>query len=342
MIRASGFSRHIAARTARHIVLRALCGFTLAAWASIGSAGAQADVAHYPDRPIQIIVPYPPGGGTDILARILADKLQTRLNQPVVVENRPGASGNVGSEAVFRAKPDGYTLLFSAQPPLVANESLYTKLNFDPDALTSVSVAAAANIVLLVNAKIPADTLQQFIDYARANPGKLNYASQGIGSSGHLTGELFSLMAGVKMTHVPYAGTNPAVTDLIAGHVDLMFGEMVTGGPYLPDGRLKLLGLGGDKRFAAYPDVPTISEALPGFYAKVWQGMVAPPGTPAAITGKLSAAVNDVLQMPDVTERLDKWYMTPVGGTPQDMDRFLKAERERWGNVIRKSGTKIE
>jgi tripartite-type tricarboxylate transporter receptor subunit TctC len=336
MIRASGPSRHT------RLILRTLYGITLAVWALIGPAGAQTDVAHYPDRPILIIVPYPPGGGTDILARVLADKLQARLNQPVVVENRPGASGNVGSEAVFRAKPDGYTLLFSAQPPLVANESLYAKLNFDPDALASVSVAAAANIVLLVNPKVPVDTLQEFIAYAKANPGKLNYASQGIGSSGHLTGELFSMMAGVKMTHVPYAGTNPAVTDLIAGQVDLMFGEMVTGGPYLPDGRLKLLGLGGDKRFSAYPDVPTISEALPGFYAKVWQGLVAPPGTPDAITGKLSAAINDVLKMPDVTERLDKWYMTAVGGTPQDMDRFLKAERERWGNVIRTSGTKIE
>jgi len=337
MTRASGLSCH-----ARLILLRALYGIALAICALIGPVGAQTDVAHYPDRPILIIVPYPPGGGTDILARVLAEKLQALLKQPIVIENRPGASGNLGSEAAFRAKPDGYTLLFSAQPPLVANESLYAKLNFDPDALVSVSVAATANIVLLVNPKVPVDTLQQFIDYAKANPGKLNYASQGIGSSGHLTGELFSMMAGVKMTHVPYAGTNPAVTDLIAGHVELMFGEMVTGGPFLGNGKLKLLGLGGEKRFPEYPDVPSISEALPGFFAKVWQGMVAPPGTPDAITNKLSVSINDALKMPDVAERLDKWYMTPVGSTPRDMDRFLKAERERWGNVIRASGTKIE
>lgn len=337
MIRANDLSRHT-----RLILLRALCAVTLAVWALSGPASAQTDASHYPDRPILIIVPYPPGGGSDILARVLAEKLQALLKQPVVVENHPGASGNVGSEAVFRAKPDGYTLLFSAQPPLVANESLYAKLNFDPDALASVSVAAAANIVLLVNPKVPVNTLQEFIDYAKANPGKLNYASQGIGSSGHLTGELFSMMAGVKMTHVPYAGTNPAVTDLIAGHVELMFGEMVTGGPFLASGKLKLLGLGGEKRFPEYPDVPTISEALPGFFAKVWQGMVAPPGTPDVITSKLSVAINDALKMPDVTDRLHKWYMTPVGGTPRDMDRFLKAERERWGNVIRTSGAKIE
>jgi len=336
MTTASGWSRQA------RLLLRALCGFALAVWVFVAPAVAQTDAANYPDRPVLIVVPYPPGGGTDILARILAEKLQARWNEPVVVENRPGASGNVGSEAVFRARPDGYTLLFSAQPPLVANESLYSKLNFDPDALASVSVAAAANIVLLVNPKVPVDTLQEFIDYARANPGKLNYASQGIGSSGHLTGELFGMMAAVKMTHIPYAGTNPAVTDLIAGHVELMFGEMVTGGPFLASGKLKLLGLGGEKRFPEFPNVPTISEALPGFFAKVWQGMMAPPGTPGAITAKVAGAINDVLQMPDVTDRLDKGYMTAVGGTPQDMDRFLKAERQRWGDVIRKSGTKIE
>ncbi|HEY2527796.1 MAG TPA: tripartite tricarboxylate transporter substrate binding protein [Xanthobacteraceae bacterium] len=337
MITVSGLSRYT-----RLILLRALYGIALAVWAFTGPADAQTDASNYPDRPIRVIVPYPPGGGTDILARTLAEKLQARWHQPVIVENRAGASGNVGSEAVFRAKPDGYTLLFSAQPPLVANESLYAKLNFNPDALASVSVAASANIVLFVNSKVPVDTLQQFIDYAKANPGKLNYASQGIGSSGHLTGELFSMMAGVKMIHVPYAGTNPAVTDLIAGHVDLMFGEMVTGGPFLGNSKLKLLGLGGEKRFPEFPNVPTISEAVPGFLAKVWQGMVAPPGTPDAITSKLSVAINDALKMPDITDRLDKWYMTAVGGTPQDMDLFLKAERERWGNVIRTSGTKIE
>jgi tripartite-type tricarboxylate transporter receptor subunit TctC len=337
MITASGLSRYT-----RLILLRALYGITLAVWALIGPAGAQTDASNYPDRPILIIVPYPPGGGTDILARILAEKLQARWHQPVVVENRAGASGNVGSQAVFRAKPDGYTLLFTAQPPLVANESLYAKLNFDPDALTSVSVAAAANIVLLVHRKVPVDTLQEFIDYAKANPGKLNYASQGVGSSGHLTGELFSMMAGVKMIHIPYAGTNPALTDLIAGHVELMFGEMVTGGPFVANDKLKLLGFGGEKRPPGFPNIPAISEALPGFLAKVWQGMVAPPGTPDAIINKLSVAINDALKMPDVTDRLHEWYMTAVGGTPQDMDRFLKAERERWGNVVRTSGAKIE
>lgn len=336
MITGSEMSRHT------RLVLFALYAIGLGLCGISEPAGAQTDPASYPARPIQIIVPYPPGGGTDIIARILAEKMQARWKQPVVVENRAGASGNLGSEAVFRAKPDGYTLLVSAQPPLVANESLYRKLNFDPDALASVSVVASANIVLLVNPKLPVNNLREFIAYAKANPGKLNYSSQGVGSSGHLVGELFGMMAGVKMTHIPYPGTNPALTDLVGGHVELMFGEMVTGEPFIKAGKLRLLGFGGEKRNPDPPDIPTIAEALPGFLAVVWQGMVAPPGTPGVITRKLSVAINDALKMPDIRDRLRTWYMTPVGGTPQEMDRFLKAERQRWGNVIRVSGTKID
>jgi tripartite-type tricarboxylate transporter receptor subunit TctC len=337
MITASGISD-----CARLILVRSLYGITLAILALTAPAIAQTDASSYPDRPIRIIVPYPPGGGSDILARILANKLQARWKQPVVVENRAGASGNVGTEAVFRAKPDGYTLLFTAQPPLVANESLYRKLDFDPKELASVSIIETQNTVLFVNPKVPVDTLQEFVNYAKANPGKLNYASQGIGSSGHLTAELFSMLAGVKMVHIPYAGTNPAVAALVAGQVDLMFGEVVTGGPFVADGKLKLLGVGGEKRIPEFPDVPAISEVLPGFLAKIWLGMVAPPGTPDAITSKLSVAINDELKMPDVMDRLHEWYMTPAGDSPRDMDLFLKAERERWGNVIRISGAKIE
>ena len=326
----------------RRTLLRSLCAIALVVCALATPASAQSDASSYPDRPVRIIVPYPPGGGSDILARILSEKMQARWSQPMVVENRAGASGNVGTESVFRAVPDGYTVLFTAQPPLVSNEILYGKLNFDPKALASISVMAVAYSVLMVNPKVPANNLQEFIAYAKANPGKLNYASQGVGSSAHLTGELFSMMAAVKMVHIPYAGTNPALTDLVAGHVDVMFGEPVTSASFITAGKLKLLGFGGEKRHPEFPDVPAISEALPGFVAKIWQGMVAPPGTPDAITSKLAVAINDVLKVPDVTDRLRKWYMTPAGGAPQDMDRFLKDERERWGNVIRTSGAKIQ
>jgi tripartite-type tricarboxylate transporter receptor subunit TctC len=330
------------AHSPRRMLLGSLCAIALVACAAATPASAQTDASSYPDRPVRIIVPYPPGGGADILARILAEKMQARWSQPMVTENRSGAGGNVGTEAVFRAAPDGYTMLFTAQPPLVSNEAKYGKLNFDPMALASISVMAVAYSVLVVNPKVPASNLREFIAHAKANPGKLNYASQGVGNAAHLTAELFGMMAGVKMVHIPYAGTNPALTDLVAGHVDVMFGELVTSAPFITAGKLKLLGFGGEKRHPEWPEVPAISETLPGFLAKIWQGMVAPPGTPGAITSKWAVAIDDVLKMPDVTDRLRKWYMIPGGGTPQDMDRFLKEERERWGNVVRASGAKIQ
>jgi tripartite-type tricarboxylate transporter receptor subunit TctC len=307
-----------------------------------GAVNAQTDISSYPDRPVRIVVPYPPGGGSDILARLLAEKIQSLWGQPVVVENHPGASGNVGTEAVFRATPDGYTVLFTAEPPLVINDSLYSKLNFDPKAFAPIVATAAAYGVLLVNPNVPAKNLQDFIAYARANPGKLNYSSQGIGSSGQLMAELFDMMAGTKMIHIPYAGTGPALADLVAGHVDCMFGELVTGVPFIESGKLRMLGYAGENRNPNWPDVPAISEALPGYVVKIWQGMVAPPDTPFAITNKWAAAIDDVLKIPDVMERLRKWYMVPMGGVPQDMARFMSDERERWGNVIRVSGTKVD
>jgi len=319
-----------------------LTGFCVIACAAASTVNAQTDISSFPDRPVRIIVPYPPGGGSDILARVLADKLQSLWGQPVVVENHPGASGNVGTEAVFRAAPDGYTVLFTAEPPLVINGSLYSRLNYDPKALAPIVAAAAAYGVLLVNPSVPAKNLKEFIAYARANPGKLNYSSQGIGSSGQLMAELFDIMAGTKMIHIPYAGTGPALADLVAGHVDCMFGEFVTGLPFVEAGKLRMLGYAGEKRNPNWPDVPAISEALPGYLGKIWQGMVAPPGTPVAITNKWAAAIDDVLKMPDVMARLHKWYMVPMGGAPQDMERFMTEERERWSNVIRASGTKVE
>lgn len=319
-----------------------LTGFCFCACAAAGRVSAQTDIARFPDRPVRIIVPYPPGGGSDILARVFADKLQSRWGQPVVVENHPGASGNVGTEAVFRAAPDGYTVLFTAEPPLVINDSLYRKLNYDPKAFAPIVATTAAYGVLLINPSVPAKNLQEFIAYAKANPGKLNYSSQGIGSSGQLMAELFDMMAGTKMVHIPYAGTGPAVADLVAGHVDCMFGELVTGLPFVEAGKLRMIGYTGEKRSPDWPDLPAISEVLPGYLGKIWQGMVAPPGTPVAITDKWAVAIDDVLKMPDVMDRLRKWYMVPMGGAPDDMQQFMTEERERWGNVIRASGTKIE
>jgi tripartite-type tricarboxylate transporter receptor subunit TctC len=320
----------------------ALCAVTLVAGIAATPASAQGDASSYPNKPIRVIVPYPPGGGADILARILSEKVQAKWGQPIIIDNRSGAGGNLGTEAVYRAAPDGYTLLFTAQPPLVANKSLYSKLSFDPDALTPVAVMATAYSVLLVNPKVPANNVRELIAYAKANPGKLNYASQGIGNAAHLTAELFNSQAGIKLVHIPYKGTGPALADLIGGQVDVMFGELATAGPHIRAGKLRVLGTGGEKRHPALPDVPTIGETVPKFVAPVWQGMVAPPGTPAAITNKWAAAINEVLKQPDVANRLREMSMIPAGGTPEDMAQFMKEERERWGSVIRATGARAD
>lgn len=305
-------------------------------------ASAQSDVASYPNKPIRVVVPYPPGGGADFLARLLAEKAQAKWGQTVIVENRSGAGGNIGTEWVFRAAPDGYTLLFSAQPPLVANKSLYAKLNFDPDILAPIAVMATGYSVLLVHPKVPANNLQEFIAYARANQGKLNYASQGVGNAAHLTAELFNSMAGVKMTHIPYKGTGPALADLLAGQVEVLFGELATAGQHVRTGKLRMLGVGGLKRHPDFPDIPAIAESLPGFQALVWQGMVAPPGTPTAITNRWADLITEVVRMPDVAKRLNDLSMIPAGGKPADMAQFMKEDRDRWGAVIRATGAKAE
>jgi len=306
------------------------------------SASAQSDAATYPNRPIRMVVPYTPGGGNDILARLLAERAQAKWGQTVIVENRSGAGGNIGTEFVFRAVPDGYTLLFGARVPLVINKSLYGKVNFDPETFTPVGIIASGYSVLLVNPNVPATNLQELIAFARANPGKLNYASQGVGTSGHLSTELMNSMAGLKMTHIPYKGTGPAVVDLLSGQVQVFFGELSSALPHVRTGKLRMLGIGGPKRHPDFPDMPAITESLPGFQAPVWQGLVAPPGTPTAIANRWSDLINEVIRQPDVLKRLNDLGMIPGGGKPADMDQVMKEDRERWSNVIRLTGAKAE
>ena len=275
----------------------------------VGVAQAQSSAANYPVQPVRIIVPYPPGGGADFLARLLAERAFAKWGQTMVVENRAGAGGNVGTEAVFRAPPDGYTMLFTAQPPLVANKSLYSKLTFDPEQMTPVSVMATGYSVLLVNPKLPVNTLQEFVAYGKANPGKLNYASQGIGNAAHLTAELFSSMAGIKMTHIPYKGTGPALADLLSGQVEVLFGELATAGVHVRAGNLKMLGVGGATRHPDYPQVPAIAEVMPQFQSLVWQGMVGPPGLSPVIARKWADLITEVVKQPDVSKRLSDLTM---------------------------------
>jgi tripartite-type tricarboxylate transporter receptor subunit TctC len=305
-------------------------------------AQTQIDINAYPTQPIKIVVPYPPGGGTDFFARLLAEKAQSKWGQTVIVDNRSGAGGNVGAESVFRANADGYTLLFSANAPLVSNKSLYAKMNFDPDLLTPVSLMITGYSVLLVNPRLPVNTVPELIAYAKLNPNKLNYASQGIGNPAHLSAELFCTMAGIKMTHIPYKGTGPALADTLSGQVEVYFGELATSAVHVKAGKLKLLAVGGEKRLPDYANVPTIGEFLPKYLATYWSGMVGPPGMPLAISRKWAGLINEVLKNPEVLKKLQDMSMVPAGGSPEDMAQFMREDRERWSAVIKASGARAD
>ena len=311
---------------------------TLIAAALTFAAAAQGQ--DYPSKPIKIIVPYAAGGGTDIVARIVALKLQERWSQSTIVENRAGAGGGLGAEIVYTAPPDGHTLLFTAQSTLVVNPSLFEKLTYDPNKFVPVSLVMVAYSALLANPNVTANSLQELIAFAKANPGKLNYASQGIGSAAHLIAELFNSMADVKINHVPYRGSGPAINDLVAGHVDLMFGELAPSYQHINAGRLRALAVSSEKRIANLPNVPTVSEVVPGFTVTSWWAIMATPGTPPAVANKLSATVSEIVKQTDVSTRLSDMSMVPIGSSPADLLKFIKDEAERWGKVIRATGAK--
>ena len=294
------------------------------------------DIAAYPNRSVRFIVPVPAGGGVDTLARIVAEVMRSKWGQPVVVENRAGAGGNIGAEAVYRADPDGYTLLFTAGGVLVTNKMLYSKLGFDPDAFVPVSLVAANYSVLVVNPKkVAAESTQQLIAFAKANPDLLDYASPGSGTGSHLTAELFKSAAGVKITHIPYKGTSPALNDIVSGQVGVMFAELGSVLPHIRAGTVRALAVTSEKRIAALPDVPTLSEVLPGVLATPWNGIVAPPKTPTALASRISSVIAEEINRPDVVKRLDDRSFDVIGSTPEQMAIFMKQEVERWGTVIR-------
>jgi tripartite-type tricarboxylate transporter receptor subunit TctC len=296
----------------------------------------------YPVKPVRIVVPNPPGGANDILGRMVADKLRDRLGQPVLVENRAGAAGNVGAEAVYKSPADGYTFLITTPAPLVSNKSLYKKLAFDPDQFTAVSIVVSSPNVLVLRPGVPASNVRELIAYAKANPDKLNYATQGAGTGAHLTAELMKMTTGIGMVHVPYKGSAPALADMLGGNVDVFFVALGDALPFLRSGKLKAIAVGSERRNSLLPDLAPIAETLPGFVSIFWQGMVAPPGTPAAIVNRISAAVADGMKQPDLQKRLTEMSIEVVGSTPAEMDRFMNQERERWSKVIRATGASAE
>ena len=297
----------------------------------------------WPARSVRIIVPFPAGGSADLMPRVVAEKMSEKWGQPVIIENRPGAAGNIGADAVYRAEPDGYMLLSGPPPPLVINKLLYPKLSYDSAQFVPITIIGAIPNVLLVHPKLGVGSVAELIAYAKHNPGKLNYASQGSGSTSHLTAELFKSMAGaLQITHVPYKGTAPALADLVAGQVDMMCDNLGVSLPHVRSGRLKALAVASRKRFAGLPEVPALAESLPGCEAVAWFGIVAPPRTPAAIAEKVSAAVQEALKLPEVQKRLADLSAEPMGLSPADTAAFMKQESERWGGVIRAAGVKLE
>lgn len=299
----------------------------------------------YPTRPVRLIVPFPPGGAVDAYARTVQGALAENLGQPVVVENRPGASGMIGAEAVARAAPDGYTLLVGNVATLAMNVGVYAKMSYDPSKdFTPIMQTVMVNYVLVVNPEVPARTVAELVAYAKANPGKLSYGSSGSGSAQHLAAELFKAQTHTDITHVPYKGTGVLVGDLIAGHVQLAFADQASMMPQVKAGKLRALAVGGARRSPEYPDIPTVAEAggLPGYEAVAWQGIAGPAGLPPAIVKRLNDAFVKIHAAPGMRERLAGVGLTVVGGTPEEFGRYIRSEITKWTKIAKDVGATID
>jgi tripartite-type tricarboxylate transporter receptor subunit TctC len=302
----------------------------------------QAFALDYPTRPVRWVVTYPPGGGTDITARIVGQWLSERLGQQFIIENKPGAGNNIGTESVVNAAPDGYTLLL-VNPANAINTTLYSKLSFNflRDIAPVAGIMRVPN-VMEVNPSVPAKTVAEFIAYAKANPGKINWATSGNGTSVHLSGELFKIMAGVQLTHVPYRGSAPALTDMISGTVDVMFDNMPPSLPHIRAGKLRALAVTTNVRSDALPDVPTVAETVPGYEASAFYGMGVPKGTPPEIIDKLNKEINAGLADPKIKARLAELGGMLIPGSPADFGKLVADETDKWAKVIKSGGVTLE
>jgi tripartite-type tricarboxylate transporter receptor subunit TctC len=304
-----------------------------------GTPGSAQDA--YPSRLVTLVVPAPPGSTTDALVRVVANELTQTWGKPVIVENNARGM-NAGAEQVARANPDGYTLLTSAPLPLTVAHLLFREINYQPSRFAPVSLLAKIANVLAVRKDFPAKTVQELVAYGKANPDKLTFASQGVGTTAHLSGAQLEVRAGIKMVHVPYRGAAPAINDLIAGHVDMFFDTLTTSVPLHQAGKVRIMAVAGSERAPAIPDVPTIAESgLPGFRSVTWFAMVAPPGTPDALTAKINRDVVEVLKRPQVAEKLREFRLEPMIGTPADAAAFFADETRLWGEVIKEAGVTV-
>jgi tripartite-type tricarboxylate transporter receptor subunit TctC len=319
-------------RSGRLIALAIAVGVAL--W-----SGASVAQEPYPSRTVKIVIPSAPGSTTDTLARLVADQLSQRWGKATIVENIPGGAMNIGASAVARAAPDGYTLMVAPPSPLSFNHLLYRDPGYDPGKFVPITLLAKIPNVLVVRKELPASSLKELIDYAKANPGKLTYASQGVGSTAHLSAAQLEVRTGIQMVHVPYRGAQPALTDVVAGHVDMFFDTLATSVPLYRDNKVKLMGVADLQRARVIPEVPTFSEAgVPGFKSITWFGLVAPPATPAALTEKINGDVVELLKSKDVLDVLHKISLEPGATSPAASARFFAEETALWSKVIKEAG----
>ena len=326
-------------KTEYALVASAIC----AAMVAVPGATAAQTADAYPVKPIRFILPFPPGGGTDILGRLIASRMGGLLGQPVVVENRGGAGGNVGAEAAAKSAADGYTIVLVA-PSLAISPSLYSKLAYDPVRdFAPISLVATVPNVMVTNPAVPAKTLAEFIALAKTRPGGMNFGSGGSGTSNHLAGELFNIVAGVRLVHVPYKGVNLAMNDVLAGQIQLVVIGIPAAGPHIKAGRLRALAVIDSKRAAALPDVPTVAEAgLPNFEVTTWYGVLAPAGTPRTIITRLNSELVKIMHAPDLDAKLAAMATEPVTSTPEEFGALIRREIDKWSKVVRQAGLKAD
>ena len=320
-----------------------LFGVVIGAIASAGPASAQQNASDFPEKPIHIVVAVPAGGGVDTIARVLAARLQNRFGQPVIVENRAGAGGNIGAAAVASAAADGYTLLASPPAPLTVNAVLYKKLDYDPAALRPVAIMALSPNVLAVRKGLPVKNVADLIAYAKANPDKLTYASQGSGTTSHLTTEMFARATGTRFQHVPYKGTAPALNDLAGDHVDLMFVDLGSVIKLHEAGRVRIIAAASADRIPSLAEIPSVLESgVAGFNSTTWYALTAPPKTPPAVMQKLNAAIADIQRLPEIEARYKELFVQTSPGTTAEMAAFVKDETRRWVDIIRAANITLE